>query len=379
MKHHNNLFPLGMLRAFCVADVLTLWAFALLPPGSFARLDDGRPAKLKVGTVVGPPFAIKTAGGAWEGLSLDLWQAVASELGTQYNIKEHSTSEQLVEAVAHGKLDVALILAATEQRESILDLSHPYYRSGLAIAVSRDSVGRGWAGFFKGIEIVRIFEVVVVLILFWLIAGTAVLVFERGSNLEMFEGGPIKGLGQAVWWAAVTMTTVGYGDKAPKTLGGRIVTIVWMLASIILIAGFTATISASLTAEKLTGKVRGLQDLSHVRVGSVAQPEAFRWLTDNGIAPAPFPTERKGLQAIVDDRIDAFVFDETVLKHTVKTDFNGRVHVLAETFDHYYLGMGLPIGSPLRKPNNAASLKTMETDYWNKLVMRYIGSGGWIR
>lgn len=49
----------------------------------------------------------------------------------------------------------------------------------------------------------------------------------------MYGGRPIKGLGQAVWWAAVTMTTVGYGDKAPKTLGGRVVAVAWMLASIV--------------------------------------------------------------------------------------------------------------------------------------------------
>lgn len=152
-----------------------------------------------------------------------------------------------------------------------------------------------------------------------------------------------------------------------------------MLASIVLIAGFTATISASLTAEKLTGKVRGLQDLPHVRVGSVTQSQPVKWLVDHGITPALFLTEQDGLQALVDDRIDAFVFDETVLKYTAKNDFIGRVYVLAETFDQYYLSMGLPVGSPLRKPINGALLKIMETDHWNRLVMRYIGSGGWIR
>ena len=212
--------------------------------------------------------------------------------------------------------------------------------------------------------------------LLWLIAGAAVLAFERRRNREMFGGGPFKGLGQAAWWAAVTMTTVGYGDKAPKTLGGRIVAIIWMLASIGLIAVFTATISASLTAEKLTGKVRGLRDLPHVRVGSVTQSEPVRWLVDHGITPTSFSTEQNGLKAIVDDRIDAFVFDEIALKYAVKSDFPGRVQVLAETFDQYYVCMGLPIGSPLRKPINAALLKLFETKQWNRIVKRYIGSEG---
>ena len=155
----------------------------------------------------------------------------------------------------------------------------------------------------------------------------------------------------------------------------RIVAIVWMFASIVFISSFTASISASLTAEKLLGKVRGLHDLPHVRVGSVTQSEALKWLAEHGIAPVSFLTEQEGLQAIVDNKIDAFVYDELVLKHIVKTDFPGRVHVLAGTFDHYYVSMGMPDGSPLREPINRALLKIMEKDEWNRLVERYIGSG----
>jgi polar amino acid transport system substrate-binding protein len=88
----------------------------------------------------------------------------------------------------------------------------------------------------------------------------------------------------------------------------------------------------------------------------------------------PFPAERDGLQAIVDNKIDAFVYDELVLKHIVKTDFPGRVHVLAGTFDHYFVSMGMPHGSPLRKPINIALLQIMEKEEWNRLVKRYIGS-----
>jgi len=49
----------------------------------------------------------------------------------------------------------------------------------------------------------------------------------------------------------VTMTTVGYGDKSPKTLGGRMVALVWMIFSIIFIASFTANITTSLTLSEL--------------------------------------------------------------------------------------------------------------------------------
>jgi ABC-type amino acid transport substrate-binding protein len=374
-----RLLPHRFLRCFRFANlvgIVSLLFFALLPPGSFAQIESGNPAKLKVGAVAAPPFAMKTAAGAWEGLSIDLWQEVASVLGAPYEMLEYGTFEQLEEAVVNEKLDAAIGLAATEQREIVLDLSHPYFRSGSAIAVSRENVRRSWSGFIGRVEIARIISVIGVLILLWLIAGAAVWVFESHRNREMFGGELIRGLGHSAWWAAVTMTTVGYGDKAPQTLGGRIVAIVWMLASIVLIAGLTATISASLTAYKLTGRVRDHRDLPHVRVGSMTQSSSLKWLDKRGIAAVPFPTESDGLKALIEDRIDAFVFNEIVLRHIVKSEFPGRIHVLAETLNPYDVCMGMPNHSPLREPMNRALLKITETDQWNRTVERYIGAGG---
>ena len=371
----NILAQNNKMAIASLIGIAMIWAFTLFTSKSFAQVDNDKPAKLLVGTIAAPPFAMKTTDDTWEGLSVDLWHAVASVLGVQYEMRKYGTMGQLLEVVENGKVDVVIALAVTEKREIILDMSHSYYRSGSAIAVSGDSAGLGWPGFAGRLDISRIFVAIGLLILLWLIAGATVLLFEGRRNREMFGGGPIKGLGHAVWCAAVTMTTVGYGDKAPKTFGGRIVAIAWVFGSIVLISSFTAWISASLTAERLTGKVRGHHDLLYVRVGSMAQSQTLRWLTERGTAPAPFLTEREGLQAVVDNKIDAFVFDELVLKHIVKNDFPGRVHVLAGTFDHYYMSMGMPNGSPLREPINRALLKIMETDEWTRLVERYIGSG----
>ncbi|WP_431277876.1 potassium channel family protein [Leifsonia poae] len=61
------------------------------------------------------------------------------------------------------------------------------------------------------------------------VAGLAVLDAERGA------GGSIQTLGDALWWAFVTITTVGYGDYFPVTPAGQFVAVGVMIGGIALI------------------------------------------------------------------------------------------------------------------------------------------------
>ncbi len=66
-----------------------------------------------------------------------------------------------------------------------------------------------------------------------------VLLFEekaKGSNIHSYP--------DALWWAIVTVTTVGYGDRFPVTAGGRAVAVVLMLLGIGLIGVLTATVAS---------------------------------------------------------------------------------------------------------------------------------------
>lgn len=70
------------------------------------------------------------------------------------------------------------------------------------------------------------------------VAGLAVLDAERGGD------GSIQTLGQALWWAFVTITTVGYGDYFPVTYTGQLVAVGVMIGGIALIGVVTATLAS---------------------------------------------------------------------------------------------------------------------------------------
>ncbi len=76
------------------------------------------------------------------------------------------------------------------------------------------------------------------------------LVFLSAFAIFQFENpvdspdGNIKTIGDAFWWAYVTITTVGYGDKFPVTIGGRIVAMVLMTAGVGLFGAFTGFVAS---------------------------------------------------------------------------------------------------------------------------------------
>jgi voltage-gated potassium channel len=80
------------------------------------------------------------------------------------------------------------------------------------------------------------------------VAAAATAVVAAGAvGMYLVEGGTnpaVDSIGDALWWAIVTATTVGYGDVSPATLEGRVIAVVLMLAGIGVIGVFTGTVAS---------------------------------------------------------------------------------------------------------------------------------------
>lgn len=88
---------------------------------------------------------------------------------------------------------------------------------------------------------------ILLIVMLLMTSALAVLNFEQEA-----EGATIKEAGDAIWWAFITITTVGYGDFYPVTPGGRMVAIVLMVSGV----GFFGVISGFLAAKMFGTEIK---------------------------------------------------------------------------------------------------------------------------
>lgn len=326
--------------------------------------------ELVIGTRVVPPFVIEE-NGEYSGLTIHLWEHIASEMELNYRFEETSISDMINGAADDTYYASASALTITADREELVDFTHPYIVTGLGIAVSHKPAGilQAFKAIFSG-EFLWVVSLLVGLLLFW---GLLVWIFERQENKEEFGGSAAEGIGSGFWWAAVTMTTVGYGDKSPRTLGGRIIGFIWMFAAIILISFFTASIASSLTVTQLDNRINGPEDLPNVRVGALQNSATLSFLEIENIRATSFESINDGLKAVEDGVIDAFVHDAPIVSYYTNRDYKNRVRVLSNTFNDQYYGIAMPLNSNYRNDINRILLNYIKSDEWSGLVDEYLG------
>ncbi len=330
------------------------------------------PERLLVGIKEAPPFVIRHEDGRWSGISIELWRAVAKDLGLAYTLQAFEL-DPLLNGVRTGKVDVAVgALTISEQREEFADFTHGFYLSSLGIAVPMGPTD-GSLATLAGLLSAQVLKVVGGVALALLFFGALVWWFERRRNAEQFGGGPAAGVSAGFWWAAVTMTTVGYGDKYPLTTGGRLVALVWMYASLVLVSVFIGVIASALTVSGLSSSVRGPEDLPRVRVASVADTASGEWLRDKYVGFISYPDVHAALEALRDGRADAAVYDMPILSYLARQNPKSDFTVLPRKFALNRYGFALPGGSALRESVNRAVLAHIEKAEWNDTVYRYTG------
>ncbi|MEQ8623845.1 MAG: transporter substrate-binding domain-containing protein [Vicingaceae bacterium] len=322
-----------------------------------------------VGIKVSPPFVIEDENGKLSGISIALLNELNKANPKTIEFKKYDLQGLLL-ALENKEVDFSINpITVTEERLTKLEFSQPFYISHLSVVAKKQETSKVLA-FIKNLFSLEFFSALFLLFVVIFIFGALVWYFERKRDNDFGKG--IHGLFDGVWFSAVTMTTVGYGDKSPKTPGGKAVSLIWMFTAIIIISGFTASIAASLTVDNLEGNIKNFQELKKRNVGTIAGSSSFNYLAENNIRADNFTSIKDGLLAILDGKIDAFVYDEPLLRHELQHfDGNKELAVLPFSFNTQYYGLSFPENSPLLDEFNPELLRILKSPAWKSILENY--------
>ena len=361
----------------CLQRSLMLLIFLLAASSAAAQTpaSGAQPAAtqktLTVGVKVAPPFVIEKDG-HYSGLAIDLWQEAAADHDWKYTYQAYDL-EGLLQAVSDGKVDVGVgAITATADREKRMDFSHALTSSGLSVAVRNDQTA-GWLAVVQALFSSAFLKVIGTLSLLLLIVGFLVWLFERKQNPEQFGGSRRQGIFSGFWWAMVTMTTVGYGDTAPKTVPGRLVGLVWMLAALIIVSFFTASITSALTVGQLSQRITSADDLGSMRVTSLADSTSASWLTGRSIRYEKAQDLDAALADLAAGKTDAVVYDAPLLRYDIHQHYRGKLQVLPLILARQDYAFALPNQSPLREAIDTSLLQRINAPDWPERLNKAFG------
>lgn len=348
---------------------LLFWALS----GAGRADDETQPRTLRV-AVTPLAAAAEWKGEQPTGLMIDIWEDLAGRLGVATEFVREETFNQLMECITSGSADVALgPMAITEERERILDLTHSIAHSGLRIAI-RQRNATGFLGALESLVSWRLLTLFGAVLLLALVSGHLLWLVERRHNQESFPPHYPRGPWEATWWIASTIVTGGCDDKHVDSVLGRALAFAWMIGGIVLVAAFTSVLTATMTAERVTGTIHGPRDLAGRTIGCQAGAVTVAVIRQRGGIPQEFENLNEALDALQLGMVEAVVGENQQLMFLAALPARADLRLVGPIFESFDFGIALPAGSPLREELNTAILRMREDGTLDRIKSGWLGT-----
>ncbi len=287
-----------------------------------------------------------TSDGDPSGFSVELWETLASTLEIEYSLELKSFDEKLV-SIKEKRADVAIgCISVTNAREQDMDFTHPIAASGFT-AVSL--VDRSLIPNFSDESMKMLLILLLLVILF------AHLMWISEHGRETISDRYLPGVFESMWFSIVTMSTVGYGDIAPKRALGRVSAVLLILTGVTAFGVIFGQFAADAMVQRATSPVQSVSDLRKYVVGIKTNTAAAAYCEDLGLKTETFDDLQDAAEALREGHVDIVVHDAFAISHLAKN--HQDLIVTEPSFAPHFIAIALQEASTLREPLNAALLK----------------------
>ena len=363
---HNArmLMPVRLLALLMIC-LLTL----VITPYSDVRAE----TKLRVAIKPLTPFVMQAGPGeGYEGYSIDLWNTIATKNGWTTEFKMYKNVKEVLDAVKNGETDVGIAgISITKEREAILDFSVPMFNAGLQILAPIHAAFDPLQA-LKSLASPQLGFIALIIFACIVIAGHVVWVSHRCE--PGFPKGYLRGVTEGMWWGLVHLPQNSLGDHNPRSLFGRLLSVLWLVICLVLLANFTASVTANLTVQQIQDNLSSVNDLPGKRVVTVKGTTAEAYLIKHNIRASSLENIQAAYDQLGANTADAVVYDAPVLQYYASHQGKGKVIVVGEIFKPEYYGIALPIGSPMRKAIDQTLTEMIADGTQIEIQQRWFGS-----
>ncbi|TNE30910.1 MAG: transporter substrate-binding domain-containing protein [Bacteroidetes bacterium] len=358
---------------------VTIYAHLLLFVGSFASaaqsgidsvsaldtLDSG--SVIKIAVKHAPPFVFVDETGV-HGPIVDFWEHIDRSLGWSSEYIVYSDIPSILKAVESGEVMMSVNpVTVTSDRLDRVDFTQPFYITDTAVMRAKSSP---YLNFLSSLFSWKFLSAMLGLGVIILIFGFIVWLIEHRKNHEFRKG--YKGIGDGFWWSAVTMTTVGYGDKAPKTPMGRTVAFVWMVAGVVGISSLTAGIASSLTTQNLKDQIHSVRDLRSFKIATIEGTSSDHYLSRFNVPFVRVSSIAEGMEMVVNDEVELFVYDRVLMYNTlVNSPFVDDLEILPNGIRTDYYSFPMSRDHQLLPKVNPLLVERLNSVDWIAIQERY--------
>lgn len=327
---------------------------------------------LRVAVAGSEPFVVNS-GNSRAGISVEIWQAVADHTGLRYHFQPYDSVPEALAALHGGAVDAVVgPVSVTAARAREVAFSQPYYQSSLSIlsGTSSPSIWQRVQPFFSP----SFFIAIGILLFVLAVVGTLIWLAERKTSAEEFPYKAGPGIANGIWLAVVTMTTVGYGDRAPKTVLGRVITGIWMVVSLITATSLIAGIASTLTLTGMqTNIVSTAEQLHGKTIAVVPGTPGAGFAQSYGAKLVNVSNIQEGFDLVHRHSAQAMVFDRPQLLY-----YKTQQHKLDEAiskaeYEHQGYAFAFAQGAPLVHTVNISLLRLEESGRAERIVREWLG------
>ncbi|XP_049610023.1 probable glutamate receptor [Syngnathus scovelli] len=251
--------------------------------------------ELSITTIKQDPYAMsKGSGGELEGYCIDMISELSHMLGFRYKlhvVKDNRYGAMdssgnwngMIGEIIRGEADLAVApLTVTSIREQYVDMTTPFMQTGISFILQKDEHPFSLLAPFS-------IETWVGILIAFMLTGLCIFLVGRISPTEWAEPDTDQHqftLLHSYWYIIGALTLQGAGPH-PKAVSGKLVSAIWWLFAILLLACYLANFNSALQLDKEHNSIKTFEDLANqdkIDFGTVENGSTMRFFKDSKIA-----------------------------------------------------------------------------------------------